>query len=461
DSAGLGAAARAGAELDGLGAQLLLVERGDLLDGLRRQVDDALDELVAVAAAVLDVRETLLPVAGQLGRGERMLLEHGDHLQALRGRLKLLAGALDVLPADQHFDRLGAGRRRAETGVLHGFAELLVVDPLAGGLHRREQRRLGVAGRRLRLLVLELGLDALDGLTLLELRQLGALVRGFLVLGRTGLLVEIGLEAVDAAPARLEGDLAAGAKALVLDERHHLGALVARRRMEDGEEATGNQVEDAPLVRGEAVDGMLDVGRDDRVVVVDPRVVDDALQRQPVEREHVARGRGVVADWNQRLGGRLQERHHVTRQVARARSRIRNRLLVLVERLRGLESAPRGETEAAVRVALERCQVVEQRRALGLLLLLHLLDGAVLAGHLLGDLLRPREIAEDPRLVALEPHALVTRIKPGADETVRLRRERLDLALALDHHRQRRGLYTAERDDSTHPGAAADGRGAG
>src|SRR5438874_7269434 len=34
----------------------------------------------------------------------------------------------------------------------------------------------------------------------------------------------------------------------------------------------------------------------------------------------------------------------------------------------------------------------------------------------LGDLLRPREIAEDPRLVALEPHALVTRIKPG-DET--------------------------------------------
>src|SRR5439155_16935494 len=90
-----------------------------------------------------------------------------------------------------------------------------------------------------------------------------------------------------------------------------------------------------------------------------------------------------------------------------------------------------------------------------------LLDGAVLAGHLLDDLLGPREIAEDPRLVALEPQALVARIEAGAHEAVRLRSERLDLALALDHHRQRRRLHPAERDDSADPGAAANGRGAG
>src|SRR6266699_6032789 len=114
DLARLGAAARARAELDALGAELLLVEGGDLLDGLRRQVDDALDELLAVAAPVLDVREPLLPVAGQLGRGERVLLEHRDHLQALRCRLEFLAGTLDVLPTDQDLDRLGTRRRGAE-----------------------------------------------------------------------------------------------------------------------------------------------------------------------------------------------------------------------------------------------------------------------------------------------------------------------------------------------------------
>src|SRR6185437_2412157 len=145
-------------------------------------------------------------------------------------------------------DRLRARRRRAEPGVLHRFAQFLVVDPLAGGLHRREQRRLRVARRRLRLLVLELRLDALDGLALLELRQLGALVAGVLVRGLARLLVEIGLEPVDAAPARLERDLAAGAEALLLDDGDHLGALIARGRVEDGEETAGDQVEDPALI---------------------------------------------------------------------------------------------------------------------------------------------------------------------------------------------------------------------
>ena len=51
-----------------------------------REVGDVVDEVVAVALAVLDVGEALLPVAGQLGRGERVLLEHRDHLEALRRR---------------------------------------------------------------------------------------------------------------------------------------------------------------------------------------------------------------------------------------------------------------------------------------------------------------------------------------------------------------------------------------
>src|SRR5262249_61797769 len=46
-------------------------------------------------------------------------------------------------------------------------------------------------------------------------------------------------------------------------------------------------------------------------------------------------------------------------------------------------------------------------------------------------------------------------------EPVRLRDERLDLALALDQQRQRRGLDATERDDAADPRTPSDGRRAG
>ena len=61
DLARLGAAARAQPELDALRAELLLVERLDLLDDLLREVGDLVDERGAVARPVLDVGELLLP----------------------------------------------------------------------------------------------------------------------------------------------------------------------------------------------------------------------------------------------------------------------------------------------------------------------------------------------------------------------------------------------------------------
>src|SRR5205814_2025010 len=167
------------------------------------------------AGAVLDVGEALLPAAGQLGRGERMRLEHRDHLEPLRRRLEVLADALHVLAPDQRLDRLGPGRRRAEPALLHRLAELLVVDELAGRLHRGEERRLGVARRRLRLLRLARGGEAAHLLALRELGKLDALAFALLLLG---LALLVGLEAVDGAPAGLEGHLAPRAEALALDE---------------------------------------------------------------------------------------------------------------------------------------------------------------------------------------------------------------------------------------------------
>src|SRR2546430_4056385 len=65
------------------------------------------------------------------------------------------------------------------------------------------------------------------------------------------------------------------------------------------------------------------------------------------------------------------------------------------------------------------------------------------------------------RLVALEPEPGVARIEGGVDEPVRLRREGLDLALALDDHRQGGRLHASERDDAADPGTAAERRGPG
>ena len=62
------------------------------------------------------------------------------------------AVALDVADVDQALDDRRARRRRADARVLHRLAQLLVVDELAGGLHRAEQRGVGVAPRRLGLL---------------------------------------------------------------------------------------------------------------------------------------------------------------------------------------------------------------------------------------------------------------------------------------------------------------------
>src|SRR5919109_931012 len=85
----------------------------------------------------------------------------------------------------------------------------------------------------------------------------------------------VGLDPVDAAPAGFQRDLAAGAEALVLHLGDHSRARVPRRGMKDGEEAPGDQVENPTLVRREVAEIVRDVGRDDRVVVVDLGVIDD------------------------------------------------------------------------------------------------------------------------------------------------------------------------------------------
>ena len=165
--------------------------------------------------------------------------------------------------------------------------------------------------------------------------------------------------------------------------------LEARRRVEDGQEALGDEVVDAALVARQPRQVVLVVGRDDRVVVGDPGVVDDAVARQQVEARDVAGAGGVgrigAADVR---GDRLQARVHVGRQVPRAGARIGQDLVLVVVRLRRPQRAVGGEAEALVRLALQRRQVVEELRLLDDRLLLDRRDAGVRALRRGGDALR-------------------------------------------------------------------------
>ena len=92
------------------------------------------------SGAGLDLRQPALPVAGQLGARQRMAAEQADHVQALLGDDQRAAVALDVADLEQPLDDRRTRRRRADPVLLHRLAQLLVVDELAGGLHRGQQR---------------------------------------------------------------------------------------------------------------------------------------------------------------------------------------------------------------------------------------------------------------------------------------------------------------------------------
>ena len=143
--------------------------------------------------------------------------------------------------------------------------------------------RLGALGQRL-------GLGARDGLAHLQggQRLLGLLV----ALPACSVRVVHALP-VGGAPAGLDHHLAAAAEEVLGHPRLDHGALEARGGVEDGQEAPRDHVVDPLLVAPEARDVVVALGGDDRVVVADLRVVDDAPERQEVEAQHVARRVGV------------------------------------------------------------------------------------------------------------------------------------------------------------------------
>jgi hypothetical protein len=140
--------------------------------------------------------------------------------------------------------------------------------------------------------------------------------------------------------------------------------------------------------------------------------------------------------------------------------------VLLVEPLGGPERAAGGEAEARVGLALQRREVVEERRALLLRRLLELGDLARLAADRLDDRLGLRGRLQ-PRLRAgveaagVAPAGLAAgRLERRVDQPVLLRLERPDLLLAPGEQGERRRLHAAERDRAVERGPQPDRGGA-
>src|SRR4051794_40183285 len=91
----------------------------ELVHGRVGEARDVAHELPAGLAAVLDVGQALLPVAGQPRRGQRVLAEQAHDVEALLGGHERAAVALDVADVDEPLDDRRARRRRADARVLH------------------------------------------------------------------------------------------------------------------------------------------------------------------------------------------------------------------------------------------------------------------------------------------------------------------------------------------------------
>src|SRR5204862_4606131 len=112
-------------------------------------------------------------------------------------------------------------------------------------------------------------------------------------------------------------------------------------------------LEDCPLVVIESRSaGWKGAGWNNCEMVTYLRIVKNALVMfEPVVIEHSLSER--IVEFAQR---RSHRRQVIFRQCARIRTRISDGFMSFVERLRDLQSALRGETEAAVRFALQACQ---------------------------------------------------------------------------------------------------------
>ena len=262
-----------------------------------------------------------------------MLAEQPDHVQALLGRHQGAPVALDVADVDQPLDDRRARRRRADARLLHRLAQLLVVDELAGRLHRPEQRRVGVAPRRFGLLAL--GSRSSRVSTVSPCLELGQLLVGALVLlafRRGARRRRRPRRRRRASRGRAAACRGCGRRARLALADRRLDARVLEHRLgvEDGEEAARDHVVDAPVVGAHLLERCSErVGMIAWWSVTFSSLTTRASgsRSRPVTYSAPRGTRAALAD---ELGDRLDLVDHVGGQVARVGARVGQRLVLLV-----------------------------------------------------------------------------------------------------------------------------------
>ena len=364
---------------------------GKPLDDLCRVGANVVEECLARLGAVLDLLQPMLPVASQRRAGDVVVAKHLDDGETLRCSQQLAARALDVLVRDQILNRLCSCGRRSETRVAHRCCKFFVVDQLARGLHRLQQRVFGEVPGRRGLLGEHSDVADRARLALGEGRQERLLVLGIRRLGLVGFrgrcVVSRRYVRVDREEARLDDDRARRAeqfaRGLGVDGRDFL----LGGRMKGREKTTRHEVVDLALIGTKRRDVLRCLGRNDRVMVANLVVGDDASQRQRGQASHVRGGLGVGAICLTNLrSDALQRIDHVGRQVLRARTRVRQQLVRVVEALGGRQRALGGKAKLGVGFALQLRQIEQQLRLLDARLLLDPHDFGIRGGaHCRGD----------------------------------------------------------------------------
>jgi len=315
-------------------------------------------EGVAAEPAMLHLGELVLPVAGEVGPGQvfdRQPAQQRHQLEGLGRGHEVAAVAQHVLLGDQAFDGLRARGRRAQALFLHRVAQVFVLDQLARAFHRREQRGLGVARRRL-------------GPQRVDVHALGAHLLSRRYGHQIGVVV-LRLLAVDGQPAGAVQHLAVGLEVVFLarggdlaDARgdHELGAGIEHRQ-----EALDDHVVELELDLGQRL-RCLQRG-DDGKVVRHLGVVEDALDGLDVALfQTLLRVRAQLAQRPRQVfvrqhgEGLFHRGQVVLGQRAAVGTRVGQHLVLFVQRLRQAERGLGGKTEARIGLALQRRQVVEQ-----------------------------------------------------------------------------------------------------
>ncbi len=306
--------------------------------------------------------QLVLPVAGQLGLGQILDVEAAQQrhqLERLGGRHQFASVAVHVLLQQQALDDLGPRGRRAEPLLGHGLAKFVVIDQLAGAFHRRQQRGLGVARRRLGLQ--GVGVDALGAHHFARLHR-----------DQVGVVL-LRLLAVHRQPAGLDQHLAVGLERVLLGT--DLDGRDARRdhRFGAGEEHRQEALDDQVVQLGfDLAQALRCLQRgDDGEVVGYLGVVEDALDRLDVA--FLERGLGVDRQRAQRSRqvflaehrhGVLDHLEVVLGQGARIGARVGQHLVLFVQRLRQRQRGLGRKAEARIGLALQGRQVVQQRAGL-------------------------------------------------------------------------------------------------